>query len=109
MKGLLIVLVLLAAAVVGLGFYLGWFHVSTGGTDGNHSAHYLGGPGENQSGQGSGRGEGEGFGGEGEGKNQRGGRRREVKGLPNPEFPEQGGVFPAAPLARAGAGRHDRH
>ncbi len=38
MKGLLIVLVLLAAAVVGLGFYLGWFHVSTGGTDGNHSA-----------------------------------------------------------------------
>ncbi len=38
MKGLLIVFVLLAAAVVGLGFYLGWFHVSTGGTDGNSSA-----------------------------------------------------------------------
>jgi hypothetical protein len=38
MKGLLIVLVLLAVTVVGLGFYLGWFHVSTGGTDGNSSA-----------------------------------------------------------------------
>ena len=38
MKRLLVVLVLLAAAVVGLGFYLGWFHFSTGGTDTNPSA-----------------------------------------------------------------------
>lgn len=38
MKQLLAVFVLLAAAVVGLGFYLGWFHVSTGGTDGNPNA-----------------------------------------------------------------------
>jgi hypothetical protein len=33
MKRLLIVLVLLVAGVAGLGFYQGWFRVSTGGTD----------------------------------------------------------------------------
>ena len=38
MKGLLIVLVLLVVVVVGLGFYLGWFHFSTGGTDSTPSA-----------------------------------------------------------------------
>jgi hypothetical protein len=41
MKGLfalLGVLALLAAAVVGLGFYQGWFHVATAGTDGNPGA-----------------------------------------------------------------------
>ena len=38
MKRLLVVFVLLAAGVVGLGFYLGWFHFTTGGTDANPSA-----------------------------------------------------------------------
>ncbi len=38
MRRLLIVLVLLAAGVVGLGFCRGWFHLSTGGTDGETSA-----------------------------------------------------------------------
>jgi len=38
MKRLLVVLVLLVAAVVGLGFYLGWFRFSTGGTDAHPSA-----------------------------------------------------------------------
>jgi hypothetical protein len=33
MKNLLIVLVLLVAIGVGVGFYLGWFHFSTGGPD----------------------------------------------------------------------------
>jgi len=32
MKRFLIVLLLLAAGVVGLGFYLGWFQLSTGST-----------------------------------------------------------------------------
>jgi predicted negative regulator of RcsB-dependent stress response len=34
MKRLLIVLVLVVAVVVGLGFYQGWFRYSTAGTDG---------------------------------------------------------------------------
>jgi hypothetical protein len=34
MRRLLIVLVLLAAGVAGLGFCRGWFHLSTGETDG---------------------------------------------------------------------------
>jgi hypothetical protein len=34
MKRLLIVLVLIVACVVGLGFYQGWFRLSTGATDG---------------------------------------------------------------------------
>jgi hypothetical protein len=34
MKRLVIVLVLVVAAVVGFGFYQGWFRLSTGGTDG---------------------------------------------------------------------------
>jgi hypothetical protein len=34
MKRLLLVVVLLVAAAIGLGYYQGWFHVSTGGTDG---------------------------------------------------------------------------
>jgi flagellar basal body-associated protein FliL len=41
MKGLFIVFVLLVVVVVGvvgLGFYLGWFHLSTGGTDSTPSA-----------------------------------------------------------------------
>ena len=38
MKRLLFVLVLLAVAVVGLGFYLGWFHFSTSGSDGKPGA-----------------------------------------------------------------------
>jgi hypothetical protein len=41
MKGLfamLGVLVLLAAVFVGVGFYQGWFHVATAGTDGNPGA-----------------------------------------------------------------------
>jgi phosphatidate phosphatase APP1 len=33
MNRLLVVLVLLVAAVVGLGFYQGWFHLSTDSTD----------------------------------------------------------------------------
>jgi hypothetical protein len=33
-KGFLIVIVLVAAGVVGLGFYLGWFRVSSGGGGG---------------------------------------------------------------------------
>jgi hypothetical protein len=33
MNRFLVVLLLLVIAVVGLGFYLGWFHVTTGGTD----------------------------------------------------------------------------
>jgi hypothetical protein len=33
MKGILVVLVLLVAGVVGFGFYEGWFRVSTGTTD----------------------------------------------------------------------------
>jgi predicted negative regulator of RcsB-dependent stress response len=41
MKRLLIVLALLVAVVVGLGFYRGWFHVSTGGTDGKSSATFT--------------------------------------------------------------------
>jgi hypothetical protein len=40
MKRLLIVLVLLVAGVVGLGFYQGWFRVSTGGTDGKTNATF---------------------------------------------------------------------
>jgi hypothetical protein len=38
MKRLLIVLVLLVAAVIGLGFYQGWFHFSMSGTDGRTNA-----------------------------------------------------------------------
>jgi hypothetical protein len=34
MKRLLIVFVLVVAGIVGLGFYQGWFHFTTGGTDG---------------------------------------------------------------------------
>jgi hypothetical protein len=34
MRRLLLVLVLLVAGVVGLGFYRGWFHLSTGEADG---------------------------------------------------------------------------
>jgi hypothetical protein len=34
MRRFLIVLVLVVAGVVGLGFYQGWFHLSTGGPDG---------------------------------------------------------------------------
>jgi hypothetical protein len=34
MRRLLIVLVLVLAGVVGLGFYQGWFRLSAGGTDG---------------------------------------------------------------------------
>jgi hypothetical protein len=34
MKRLLIVLVLVVAGVIGLGFYQGWFRFTTGGTDG---------------------------------------------------------------------------
>jgi hypothetical protein len=37
MRRLLIVLVLLVVVVAGLGYYLGWYHVSTGGTDGKNS------------------------------------------------------------------------
>jgi hypothetical protein len=33
MKALFVVLVLLVAGFVGLGFYQGWFHFSTGGAD----------------------------------------------------------------------------
>jgi hypothetical protein len=33
MRNLLIVLVLLVAIGVGVGFYLNWFHLSTGGSD----------------------------------------------------------------------------
>jgi hypothetical protein len=33
MKNLLVVLVLLGAVAIGLGFYLGWFHFSKGGGD----------------------------------------------------------------------------
>jgi hypothetical protein len=33
MKNLFVVLVLLAALAIGLGFYLGWFHYSKGGGD----------------------------------------------------------------------------
>lgn len=38
MKGFLGVLLLLVIGVVGLGFYLGWFNFSTGGTEQNPSA-----------------------------------------------------------------------
>jgi hypothetical protein len=38
MKAFLILLVLLVAGVVGLGFYEGWFHLSTGGADHKPSA-----------------------------------------------------------------------
>jgi hypothetical protein len=38
MKALLIGLVLLVAVVIGVGFYQGWFHVSTGGSDGKVNA-----------------------------------------------------------------------
>jgi GH24 family phage-related lysozyme (muramidase) len=34
MKTLVFVLVLVAAGIVGLGFYLGWFHIGSGNTDG---------------------------------------------------------------------------
>jgi hypothetical protein len=34
MRRLLIVLVLVVAAIVGVGFYQGWWRLSTGGTDG---------------------------------------------------------------------------
>jgi hypothetical protein len=34
MRRLLLVLVLIVAGVVGLGFYQGWFHLAKGGTDG---------------------------------------------------------------------------
>lgn len=35
MKRFFVFLLLLAAGIVGLGFYLGWFQFSTGGTDQN--------------------------------------------------------------------------
>jgi hypothetical protein len=35
MKALLIVIVVIGACVVGLGFYRGWFHVSSENADGN--------------------------------------------------------------------------
>jgi len=35
MKGALLVLALILAGVVGLGFYLGWFHFSSGSDDKN--------------------------------------------------------------------------
>lgn len=37
MKWVIVVLVLIAAGVVGLGFYQGWFHVSTGDGGGRPS------------------------------------------------------------------------
>jgi hypothetical protein len=41
MKRLLIVLLVLVAGVVGLGFYQGWFHLSTGGTDGKTDVKFT--------------------------------------------------------------------
>lgn len=41
MRRLLIVLVVLVAGVAGLGFYQGWFRVSTGGTDGKPNATFT--------------------------------------------------------------------
>ena len=38
MKRLLFVLVLLVVGAVGLGFYLGWWHFSSGGADGKPGA-----------------------------------------------------------------------
>ncbi len=38
MRTLLVVAVLLLVGVAGLGFYLGWFHLSTNGTDEKPSA-----------------------------------------------------------------------
>jgi hypothetical protein len=38
MKALLIVVVLLLVGIAGLGFYQGWFHFSTNGTDRKPSA-----------------------------------------------------------------------
>ena len=38
LMGLVLLVVVVVAAVAGLGFYLGWFHFSTGGTDANPSA-----------------------------------------------------------------------
>ena len=38
MRRLLVVLVLLVAVAIGLGFYLGWFNFSTGGADGKPNA-----------------------------------------------------------------------
>ena len=40
MKGMIFVLVLLVAGVVGLGFYMGWFQVSSG-SDGNKASITL--------------------------------------------------------------------
>jgi hypothetical protein len=37
-KRLLVVLVLLVAGIAGLGYYLGWYNISTGGTDGKPNA-----------------------------------------------------------------------
>src|SRR5262245_63352004 len=37
MRRLLIVLVLLMVVVAGVGYYLGWYHVSTGGEDGKNT------------------------------------------------------------------------
>jgi hypothetical protein len=38
MRGFLVVLVLLAVGTVGLGFYRGWFQLSTGSTPGTSNA-----------------------------------------------------------------------
>jgi hypothetical protein len=38
MRGFLIVLVLLVVGIAGLGYYRGWFQVSTGSTDGKSNA-----------------------------------------------------------------------
>jgi hypothetical protein len=38
MKTLLVVVVLLLVGIAGLGFYRGWFHLSTNSTDQNRSA-----------------------------------------------------------------------
>ncbi len=41
MKTLLIVVALLLVGIVGLGFYRGWFHLSTNGTDPKPSATIM--------------------------------------------------------------------
>ena len=48
MKALLIVLALVVAAVVGLGYYRGWFHVSSDGADGNPNITFSADPGKIQ-------------------------------------------------------------
>ena len=55
---MILVLALIVAVVAGLGFYMGWFHFSSGSDDRKCARHCVGGQGPNPKGQGQSGGQG---------------------------------------------------